>query len=111
MVRVSSPHFSKKRGSPNRQERWYRRVERERGVDYPVIMMAQYSCDRCGLKRVECEVPEREAERGIMEWMEVLTQCLMRDHHGRSPQCHPKELSEVLIPMTGRTHIGGPVVQ
>lgn len=70
----------------------------------------KYSCALCGLKRVSVSVPVR-GEENVIEWMEKTGAFLGADHAERSPRCHPKELTEVMIPYTGRAKVGGPVVQ
>lgn len=71
----------------------------------------KYSCSECGLHRVECAVEERGPEQTVVEWMDKVTWALSRDHDRLSPGCHPQQLSELMIPMTGRKSVGGPVVQ
>jgi hypothetical protein len=71
----------------------------------------KFSCALCGLYRVECLVPERDADQGVVPWMENVTWLISREHDRLSPDCHPPSLSELLVPMTGRPTIGGPVVQ
>lgn len=80
----------------------------------PVIsptVAIRYSCDECGLKRVSVDVPARTGEDVKMWFEAILTPALVADHQKRSPHCHPKELSEVLIPMTGTDRVGGAPVQ
>lgn len=69
-----------------------------------------YSCDLCGLKRIPLEVKARD-EEDVVTWMDNVVMLLGLDHRRRSPHCHPKSLTNVMIPMTGSTKIGGPVVQ
>lgn len=69
----------------------------------------KYSCFLCGLSRVVFKVRARTVE-DITTWMEdVLTPALVADHSLRSPNCHPDTMSELLVPITGSSKIGGPV--
>lgn len=71
---------------------------------------AFYSCPDCGLQRVRCEVPTR-VEEDVIAWMNAALVHIGADHGRRSPGCHPKEFTDVMIPMTGANKIGGPAVQ
>ena len=62
-------------------------------------LTVKYSCTLCGLHRVTCGVEQRVDGQDIVEWMESLGEALSRDHDKRSPGCHPKSLSEVMIPL------------
>ena len=70
----------------------------------------KYSCALCGLHRVTVDVQAREDEP-IGEWMEAMARQLAEDHEKRSPICHPKQLTEVMVPMTGAVKLGGPALQ
>ncbi len=70
----------------------------------------KYSCNLCGIHRVTVEVPARENE-DLGAWMRTLTLRLQEDHGRRSPDCHADKLDEVLVPMDGRTKVGGPAIQ
>ena len=67
----------------------------------------QYSCVMCGIKRQVVEVPARTAEDVVVWMKQIMTPALVRDHEARSPFCHPKTLSEVLIPIEGASQVGG----
>lgn len=74
----------------------------------------KYSCVECGLHRVEVEVPARSDDpaEDAVTWLEkIATPALVRDHERRSPNCHPKTFSEVMIPVTGVDKIGGVAIQ
>ncbi len=72
----------------------------------------KYSCAVCHLHRVEVAVPVREPEQDVVQWIEgCAVPALAADHRRRSPDCDTTEFSEVLIPMDGRDHVGGPVKQ
>lgn len=74
-----------------------------------MTITVKYSCDGCGLKRVEADVPARTTE-DVVVWMDRTVRLLSRDHARRSPGCHPKALQEVMIPIgAGVDRIGGPV--
>jgi hypothetical protein len=71
----------------------------------------QYSCRKCGLADIEVQVPARGTE-DVIAWMNnTLLPGLVRDHHSRSPRCHPDTLSTVKIPMTGTDRVGGASAQ
>lgn len=70
-----------------------------------------YTCNLCGLLKVQIEVEPREAGQELMDWMEKMTLILCADHERRSPDCHPEKMSEVLIPIDGARYIGGPAIQ
>lgn len=68
-----------------------------------------YSCDLCGLDRVGVEVPVRTTE-GVVEWTrDVCVVAVARDHARRSPACASEKIDRLLIPMSGRDAVGGPV--
>lgn len=61
-------------------------------------VQCKYSCRDCGLHRVVVTVPARN-EESVTEWMDATVLLLVRDHEHKSPRCHPKAFSEVLIPI------------
>lgn len=69
-----------------------------------------YSCDECKLVKVSCEVNARDQE-DIVDWMDYLIKALAIDHHRRSPNCHPKQLTNLMIPIHNAKKIGGPAIQ
>lgn len=69
-----------------------------------------YSCHKCKLHRVPVVVPARE-EEDVVAWMKETTEYLAQDHYKRSPHCDTTALQEVMIPMTGRDKVGGPILQ
>lgn len=73
------------------------------------VIVCMYSCHLCGVHRVAVNVPVRTSE-DVNVWMDdVAIPALVRDHESRSPGCKPSTFSEVMIPMTGRAKVGGPV--
>jgi hypothetical protein len=72
-----------------------------------VEITVKYSCHLCGLRGIEVRVPAREVE-DVRDWMDATIHLVCADHRRRSPQCHPKELYDLMIPMTGADRIGGP---
>lgn len=69
-----------------------------------------YSCDGCGLHQVECAVRWRRADEEVQHWVEKgMGAAIAADHRRRSPGCRSRVMSEVMIPMTGRRVLGGPV--
>jgi len=71
-----------------------------------------YSCNVCGIKDAEVQVPARGAE-DVIAWMNgTLTPHLVADHEQRSPGCRPQSLSQVKIPMpAGTDRVGGAPAQ
>jgi hypothetical protein len=78
-------------------------------IETPTIKV-RYSCDLCGLKDIEVEVPMRGNE-DVLQWMDNTIIHLGQDHMQRSPRCFPDKLVRVMIPITGAEKIGGPAVQ
>jgi hypothetical protein len=70
----------------------------------------QYSCATCRLRRVHLDVPAR-GDESVLDWMDATVRLVGKDHRRRSPTCKAKELTEMLIPMTGTAKVGGPTVQ
>jgi len=72
-----------------------------------------YSCSMCGLKDAEVRVRFRSTNENVIEWMKgIVEPSLGADHAARSPDCHPKELQNVKIPVPpGTQEVGGPVQQ
>ena len=52
-------------------------------------------------------VDMRELGEDILHWMGRVSLELSEDHAMRSPHCHPEELKETMIPLTGE-RIGEP---
>lgn len=71
----------------------------------------QYSCNGCGIRNVEVQIPAREAE-DVGAWMRnVLQPGLGADHLKRSPRCR-SETCDVKIPMAaGSDRVGGATAQ
>jgi hypothetical protein len=67
-----------------------------------------YSCIECGLQDVKVEVEARTVE-DVVTWMKEVGNALGADHFRRSPHCRTLTFSEVKIPITGASKIGGPV--
>ena len=65
------------------------------------MITVKYSCNLCGIKNREVQIPAREhADVDVVKWMkEVVGKILSDDHALRSPNCHPTSLSDVMIPM------------
>lgn len=75
-------------------------------------MVEEMTIQGCGLHRVIAEVPAREtATMDVVVWTEqVLGAAVGADHAARSPHCTARTMSEVMIPIDGAQHVGGPVV-
>lgn len=70
----------------------------------------KYSCRTCNLHRVALDVPARQAE-DVSDWMTATVALVGADHQRRSPGCPAKELTELMVPLTGTDRVGGPTVQ
>jgi hypothetical protein len=71
----------------------------------------KYSCDECGLHRVEVTVPARPKSMDIARWVQnVAAYMVYADHSCRSPKCRSNTMSEMMIPITGAEILGGPSV-
>jgi len=60
-----------------------------------------YTCEPCGLKDVRVTVRHRKQGEDIRTWMEEVSRRVGNDHASRSPNCHPKTLSNLKIPLEG----------
>lgn len=68
-----------------------------------------YTCNDCGLSDVKVAVTARVAE-DVTVWMEeTVVPSVTWDHFKRSPYCMAKKLSQLKIPITGASKVGGPV--
>lgn len=76
-----------------------------------LLVRLMYSCPPCGLKRVGCEVPARQAGEDVLAWLGMVMTAISADHRRRSPACGSDRVFDLMIPMTGTDRIGGPVVQ
>lgn len=74
-------------------------------------MTVKFSCEECGLRRTEVEVVDREPDQDIHAWMQQLIAAIAGRHTALSPACRAREITEVMIPSTGRAIIGGPLIQ
>lgn len=70
----------------------------------------KYSCPMCGLAKVIVRVPAR-VDEDVRVWMDQTIALVGADHGRRSPDCHPEELHDLMIPMTGADRVGGPSLQ
>jgi hypothetical protein len=68
-----------------------------------------YSCSGCGLVDTVVNVPCRVDGDDVGQWMKDVGVFLSEDHAQKSPNCHPKTLQDVKIPITGAPFIGAPV--
>lgn len=75
------------------------------------MIACKYTCADCGIKKQDVYVHARCGERVVDWFRNVMTPALVADHRMRSPDCHPTEFEQVLIPIpSGTEKIGGPVV-
>lgn len=74
----------------------------------PLTIDCKYSCAGCGLYRVVVSVPARTTEE-LFVWMDwVAAKAISEDHARRSPSCTSRTISELMIPITGASKVGGP---
>lgn len=71
-------------------------------------MRVLYTCDPCGLKDIEVQVPGRDPTENVVTWLELkCAPALMADHAAKSPHCHPGKFTTVKIPLTpGSNRVG-----
>lgn len=74
-----------------------------------MTILCYYSCHLCGLTKIPVEVPVR-GEEDVITWVTETARLMSRDHDARSPDCHPKELHDLMIPVSGADKIGGPSI-
>ncbi len=78
--------------------------------DMAITLTVLYSCDQCGLKDQLVQVPERAEKDNVGAWFEnTVIPCLSRDHQAHSPNCHPRTLQDIKIPIAENGGIGKPV--
>ena len=59
-----------------------------------------FSCNKCGLKDISVQVPVRNPNQDIVDWMNKVVAVKLSDaHFQRSPHCRITSLSEVKIPI------------
>lgn len=68
----------------------------------------RYSCAHCGLNRVTAQVPARVDEDVRVWFKKVMGRAIKNDHAARSPHCRSNHVTDVMIPMTGASKVGGP---
>lgn len=67
----------------------------------------KYTCGLCGLHRVACKAVPRGEDQGVTDWVEnVAIAAIIADHKRRSPDCHPRKLDEIMIPVSGVDRVG-----
>jgi hypothetical protein len=72
----------------------------------------KYSCHQCGLHRAEVEVRLRKPNEDVAEWVEMIVGWDVKvDHSMRSPLCSAVSVQDLMIPIEGRSMVGGPVIQ
>lgn len=73
-----------------------------------MTITVMYSCFGCGVVKEKLEVPAREDE-GVLTWTNLTVRRIADAHRREHPDCQATTLSELMIPATGRSKIGGPV--
>lgn len=76
-----------------------------------MTILCKFTCTTCGLRRIPISVQAREASEDVVDWMNGVVRQVGEEHQRLSPGCPAKELSELMIPMSGTDRVGGPVVQ
>jgi hypothetical protein len=75
------------------------------------FVTVSYSCHLCGIEKREVRVRAR-GDEDVVQWLEQTCMVdLGADHAAMSPHCHPTELKDIMIPITGTDKIGGVVKQ
>lgn len=69
----------------------------------------KYSCHSCGIFRRAIQVPARTPDEDVIAWTEAAVRIVARDHRTERPGCKATSLSELMIPITGTSRVGGPV--
>lgn len=76
------------------------------------MLVIKYSCVQCGIRLREVKVPIRAEGEDVVHWVEqTVGHSIMDDHSRTSPYCKAVGVQDVMIPLTGARHIGGPCVQ
>ena len=73
-----------------------------------MTITVMYSCLPCGARKVTLEVPAR-GDEGVVAWMNLTVRRVADDHRAKFPGCTATTLSELWVPSTGRSKVGGPV--
>lgn len=73
------------------------------------MIQVRYSCALCQLERVTLDVDTRGPDEDVAVWMKRTIAAVAFDHRRRSPTCNAKELRCLMVPLTGRDRIGGPM--
>lgn len=77
-----------------------------------LVIQCFYSCHACKLEEIAVNVPVREEGKDLKQWIEeIMMWHFARDHARRSPGCFPRELNDVMIPISGADMVGGPAKQ
>lgn len=75
-----------------------------------MIITVKFSCDGCGLHRVDHDVPARGPDQDVIAWMDATRLLVTIEHRRRSPRCVAMAMQELMIPIAHATVIGGPSV-
>ena len=66
-------------------------------------IVCKVTCDLCGLTDMEVTIPERGADQEFMYWMNtVFLPTVGTAHQLNSPNCRPKTLTNVMIPLSDK---------
>lgn len=73
-----------------------------------MMIEVRYSCVACGLVDATCQVLSRDSKQDVFEWFKVVVVPALYEHHGRLRNCQSKNLTNVRVPFTDASIIGGP---
>lgn len=72
-----------------------------------MTITCMFSCDACGVRDIKFEVEARTTEDVIVWMKQKLTIAVGKAHFKMSPYCSVSKLTNVKIPITGASKIGG----
>lgn len=76
-----------------------------------ITISVVYTCGLCDVTDATVQLPARDSEQDLLEWMNQLTAAIQADHLRRSPGCFARKIRHVKIPIANAEWVGGPPVQ